>query len=101
MEMGRYFRNQKRVRLLAPSFSENKTRSHVNRHATYQVREAKVHAAVAAIGGAEEGEERLVLVDRQQLPVAERPPLRREAKTHDSDFGKKRFSHDVSPASRS
>ena len=38
----------------------------------------EVHAAVAAERRPQQREQRLVLVDRQQLPVAQRPPLRGE-----------------------
>ena len=41
----------------------------------------------------EQREQRLVLVDRQELAVAQRPALRREAEAHDPDLGEEGFCH--------
>src|SRR2546423_5156930 len=95
MDMGRQFCNRKRVRLLAAFLAEGKSLTHVNRHISLEIRQAEIYAPIAAVGGPEQREERLVLVDRQQLPVAERPTFWREAEAHDSDFGKEWFSHGV------
>src|SRR6185369_5816126 len=42
--------------------------------------------AVAAVGGAEEREQRGILGDRHDLPVAERPPRGREVEREDADL---------------
>ena len=47
---------------------------------------AKCRLPVPAVGRAEQREQRLVLVDRQKLPVAERPALGREDEGHDPDL---------------
>jgi len=50
----------------------------VNRDGALEVRQAEVVLAIAAIGRAEEGEERRVRANRQQRAVAERPAAWRE-----------------------
>jgi hypothetical protein len=45
---------------------------------------------------AEQREQRLVLVDGQELSVAERPTLGREVEAHHPDLGQKRLRHLVS-----
>src|SRR5205807_3935944 len=52
---------------------------------------------VAAIRRTEQREERLVLVDGQELAVAERPPLRREVEAHDPDLGQEGLCHPHAP----
>src|SRR2546425_4583984 len=94
MDMRRQLRDGKRVRLLASSFAKDVTSAHVNRHATLQIRQPKVDAPVPAKGRAQQTEERLVLVDGQELPIAHRPALRRVTETKDSDFREKWFCHD-------
>ena len=51
------------------------SRRPVDRHATAQVGQGEVDPAVAAVGRAEQREERLVLVDRQQLPLHAAQPF--------------------------
>ena len=58
---------------------------------------AKVVYAVAAVLGAEEREQRSVLIDRKELSVAERPALRREVEADQNDHSQERFCHDSSP----
>jgi hypothetical protein len=52
-----------------------------------QVGKREVRLAVAAVGGAEQREQRGVLRERQELAVAERPALRREVEREDADLG--------------
>ena len=54
---------------------------------------AKFDLAVAAVGRPEQREERGVLRQRQQLPVAPRPALRREVEREDADLCDKRIGH--------
>src|SRR5205807_10403902 len=68
-------------------------RSDMNRHLPLQVRQTKIHSPVAAESRPQQTEQCLVLIDRQQLAVTQRPPFRGEAKTEDSDFRKKWFGH--------
>jgi hypothetical protein len=42
--------------------------------------------AVAAVGCPQQGEQRLVLVDGQELSVAKRPAFGREVEREDADF---------------
>src|SRR5260370_40552185 len=62
-------------------------------HNPLEVGQRKIHASIAAVGGTQEREQRLVLIDRQKLSVAKRPPLRRETETHDLDLRQKRLRH--------
>ena len=60
----------------------------------------EVGLPVAAEGRAEQREQRLVLVDRQQLAVRERPALRREVEAHDLEFAEERGGHRSSDSRR-
>ncbi len=73
----------------------------MHRRAGAEVGQGEVHAAVAAVGRAEQREQRLVLVDRQQLSVAHRPALRGEAEGHDPDLGEEGLGHRVVVLGRS
>src|ERR687887_268893 len=55
--------------------------------------EAADRLTVAAEGCAQQREQRLILVDRQQLAVAQRPALRREVEAHDPDLRQERLRH--------
>src|SRR4051794_13334097 len=81
------------MRLLAASLAEPMPVTDVDRRPALEVRQGEVHPSVAAERSAEQREQRLVLVDGQELPVAEGPPLRRKDKAHDSDLGQEWFSH--------
>src|SRR3954467_151180 len=83
------------VRRLAPFFAVAEAASEMNRHVAAQVRQRESRLAVAAKGRSEKREERLVLVDGQELPVALRPAFRGEVETHDADFGEKWFGHEA------
>src|SRR5580658_4521572 len=65
----------------------------VHRGRALQVRQGEVGLAVAAVGGAEQREQRRVLAKRQELAVAEGPPGRREVKRKDPDLRHKRIRH--------
>src|SRR4051812_28073543 len=67
----------------------------MHRRATLQVRQRKVRLAVAAVGGAEQREQRRVLREGQELAVAPRPPLGREIEREDADLGNKGIGHGV------
>src|SRR5438309_1686185 len=86
MNMLRHFRNSHRMRLLAAFLAQDKALTEMNRHLATEVRQREIDAPVAAIGSAEQGEQRLVLVDRQQLAVAKCPPLGGEVERHDPEF---------------
>jgi hypothetical protein len=58
----------------------------VDRKPSAQIRQCKCALAVAPVGGADQLEERLVLRDRQQLPLAEHPARRGEVATEHPDL---------------
>src|SRR5215208_6157500 len=45
----------------------------MNRHTSTEVRQGEIRLAVAPVGCSKQREERLVLVDRQELAIAKRP----------------------------
>jgi hypothetical protein len=59
--------------------------------ATTQVGQGKVDPSIAAIGGSKQREQRLVLVDGQQLTIAQRPAFGREIEADDLDLGQEGF----------
>jgi hypothetical protein len=81
------------VRLLATALAKRMTAAHMYRHSPLQIRERKVNPAIPAIGRAKEGEQGLVLVYWQQLPVAKCPPLRRKIERENPDFRKEWLGH--------
>ena len=93
MGMRRQFRDRKRVILLASPLAKCVAVAGMYRRISLQIRQREVHPPVAAVGRAKQGEERLVLVDGQQLPIAQRPAFRGEVEGHDPNFGKKGFGH--------
>ena len=64
-----------RVILLAARLSKSLSVAHVHWGATLQIRQSEIYASVAAVGGSEQREDGLILIDGQKLPVAERPPF--------------------------
>ena len=72
-----------------------KTLTKMHGHPSLQVGQLEVLHPVAAVGGAQQREQRLVLVDGQDLAIAESPAMRRELEGHQSDFAKIRVSHAV------
>ena len=82
----RDLRDRERVRLLAALLSERVAGADVDRGASAQIGQCEVHAAVAAEHGAQQREQGLVLVDRQQLTVAHRPALGGEDEAHHADL---------------
>ena len=93
MEMLGHLRLREGVRRLAASFAEGVCGTHVNRRAGLQVWQREVDSTIATERRPEQGKQRLILVDGQQLPVAQSPSFRRKTETHNPDFGQKRFSH--------
>src|SRR3954451_9723786 len=89
------------MRLLAAALAQDVAAADMDRRPAAQVGQTEVDAPVAAEGGAEQREQRLVLVDREQLSVGQRPPLGRKHKRHHPDFREQRLGHVppfVSPA---
>jgi hypothetical protein len=65
----------------------------VDRYAPPQVGQCKIRSAIPAVRRPEQREQGLVLVDCQELPVAQRPSGRREVESDHPDFTYKWFSH--------
>ena len=89
----RHLRGGQRMAFLSASLAERtrgapRALAEMDRRARAQVGQGERGLPVAAVRRAQQREERLVLVDRQHLPVAERPSLRREVEGDDADFGK-------------
>src|SRR5947209_16397437 len=63
----------------------------MHRRVALHVGKGEIRLAVAAIGRAKQGEQSGILRDRQELPVTERPALRREIEGIDADFGNERI----------
>src|SRR5262249_17029505 len=74
-------------------FAQRVTAADVDRHPRLQIGQGEVHAPVAAERGAEQREQRLVLIDGQQLPVAQSPALGGKTKRKDSDFRQEWVRH--------
>ena len=68
----------------------------MQRNFAAEIGQGERRLAIAAIHGAEQGEERLVLVDGEELTVALRPPLGGEIETHDAQFRHKGRTHSTS-----
>src|SRR2546421_12181675 len=94
MHVRRQLRNRKRVRLFATFLAERMTITDVNWRHSLQVWQPKIHAPVTPKRRAQQTKQRLVLINRQELTVTQRPALRRETETEDSDFREKWFCHD-------
>jgi hypothetical protein len=58
-----------------------------------QVWKRKIHPPISAVGRAEQREERLVLIDWQQLTIAHCPALWGKVETHNSDLTEEGFGH--------
>src|SRR4051794_30446360 len=65
----------------------------LHRGAALQVGECERALAIAAIGGAEQREQRRVLRDRHELTVAEGPASRRKVEWEDTNFGDELIRH--------
>jgi hypothetical protein len=63
----------------------------VDGHAPAQIWQGERSSAVAAINRPQQGEQRLVLTYRQQLPIAVRPIARREIEPNHFDLTEERF----------
>ena len=79
--------DRERVILLTAQLSKSVSAAHMDRGATLQIRQAEIHPAVATVGGSEQREQGLVLIDGQELPVAEGPAFRRKIEAENPDLG--------------
>jgi hypothetical protein len=67
--------------------------SDVDRGVAPEVGKREIGLAIAAERRPEQGEQRLVLVDRKELAIAHGPALWREVERHESYFREERFRH--------
>src|SRR3979409_2683388 len=91
----RHFAKRQRVGFLATRLARKMTVAEMKRHLAAQIRQGKVHPAIAAVGRAQKRKQRLVLVNRHQLAVTYGPALRGKVKTKNSNLGQKWVRHDV------
>ena len=89
----RQFRNRQRVVRFPRTLPQYQPGSHVKRNPSLKVRQRECNSAIAAIGCSKQSKQRLVLIDRQQLPVAHRPAFRREVERKNANFSKEWFGH--------
>src|SRR3989344_2977462 len=85
-----------RVAFLADARAQWQGGAAMHGAATPQIRQAERGAPVPAVGGAKDGEQGLVLVDGQQLPMAEGPAFGREGETAQRDFAEVGLQHGAS-----
>src|SRR5712692_2301637 len=93
MGMRRHLGNVQRVRGLAANLAQGNPVAHVHGGATLEVRQGEGCPSVAAIGGAQDREQCLVLIDGQKLPVAKSPTFGRKIPTDNFYFGQKWLCH--------
>ncbi len=73
----------------AAFFAERMTVAEMHRDLTLQVRQRECGLPIASVSCAKQREERLVLIDWQELAIALRPALWRIVETHDLYFRQK------------
>src|SRR5687768_15771926 len=77
----------------ATSFAQRVSATKMIWNPPSQIGQRKIRLPVPSIGCSQQREQSLVLINWQQLPVAESPTFRREVEAKDPDFGQKRFRH--------
>ena len=82
---GHFARDQGMVCLPAP-LAQGEVPAHMYRHGPLKIGQRKVDPAIAAIGRAKDGEQRLVLVNRQELPIGHGPTLGGKIEGTDFNF---------------
>src|ERR1043165_2042462 len=75
-----------RNRSRAGSLAQRVPAAHVDWHPATQIGEREICLPITPISRAQQGEESLILVNRQELAVAEGPSLWREVKTNNLNF---------------
>src|SRR6476646_943098 len=87
--MRRHFRNIERMRGFAAALPQNNAVTHMHGHAALEIGKREGSAPVSAVGGAQDRKQSLVLVDRQQLPIAEGPAFGWKIPADDFYFAQK------------
>src|SRR4051794_6364134 len=95
--MGRQLVDRQGVALLTATLTKRVAAADVDRRLTLQVWEREVDPTVPAERRPEQREQRLVLVDWQELTVTQGPPFRGEPEAHDPDLGQEWFRHVLPP----
>src|SRR5438477_10744354 len=72
---------------------QNETVSLMDGNSSLKIRQGKRGLSIAAVGGADQIEQRLVLRDRQELAFAEHPSGRSEVAREHPDFAYIRWRH--------
>ena len=93
MAVRRDLLHRQRDLLGAAGLGEDEAVALVDRHPAAQVGQRERALAVAAVGRADQLEERLVLRDRQELAFAEHPAGRREVAGEHPDLADIRLRH--------
>ena len=86
MSVRRQLGDVKSVRCFPAEFAQDDSVANVDWHAALQVGKSEIDSPVTAIGRSQDREQCLVLVDGQQLSVAECPSLWREVPADDFDL---------------
>lgn len=73
--------------LLATPFAQSKSIASMDRDTTTQIRQGEVDPAISAKGRTKQGEQCLILVDGQKLPITQRPTFGGKHKTKNPNLG--------------
>jgi len=83
--LGNFVRIQGMI-YFAPHLTQIVAGARMNRRGPLKVGQAKVLDAIAAVSCSQNGEKRLILVDRQKLPVGQRPAFGRKIESEEGDL---------------
>src|SRR5882762_6242448 len=86
MSVCRNLLHGERHRFNTASLAQSEATTLMERKSATQVREGKGSLPIAAVGCADQGEQRIVLGDQEQLPFAKHPAGRSKIATEHSDF---------------
>ena len=86
MVMRRHLACVQRVSGFSPHFSQDKAVTNVGGDASLEIGQCEVYASITTVSGAQQREQGLVLVDGQQLAIAESPALGSKVEAHDLYF---------------
>jgi hypothetical protein len=93
VRLRRHLGDRECLALLAGPLAECVAAASMDGRSALQVRQRERGLSIAAKGGAQQREQRLAVVDRRQLPVAQRSSPRLVPEGHDPDLGKEWFCH--------
>src|SRR5262249_32136109 len=93
----RYLRHRQRHHLYASGLGQREAAAEVEGQAAPQVRQGKGGLPVSTVGRADQVEQRLVVRDRQELPLPEHPTRRGEVPGEHADLADVWLCHLYSP----